>query len=232
MSHLLRVAGSVVNVRSAPTTGASVVMQVRAGELIEPRPVPSVGPWRAVWTAKGEKGWIHGAYVTEDTPAAPAKPSPAKPPKRKWRVAKSLEVLLGQINEKAPKRSKTHDGSIGDAAHASRASDHNPAVPPRADPDRTPIVLARDYTHDPERGADMQAVVDNIVASKDKRVSYIIFNRRMWRSYDRKASASRPFLAAWTPEKYTGSNPHAKHAHVSVVANPALYDDERPWKIN
>ena len=42
-----------------------------------------------------------------------------------WRVARSLDVLLGQLNALAPERSKASDGSIGDAAHASRSSDHN-----------------------------------------------------------------------------------------------------------
>ncbi|HKV33547.1 MAG TPA: hypothetical protein VJP89_04485, partial [Pyrinomonadaceae bacterium] len=45
-----------------------------------------------------------------------------------WRVAKSLLRLREQINELAPNRSKASDGTIGDAAHASRKSDHNPWV--------------------------------------------------------------------------------------------------------
>jgi hypothetical protein len=43
-----------------------------------------------------------------------------------WRVARSLEVLLGQFNAACPGRSKASDGSIGDAAHATRDSDHKP----------------------------------------------------------------------------------------------------------
>ena len=35
-----------------------------------------------------------------------------------WRVAKSLDVLLGQINAKFPDRDKSSDGGIGDEAHA------------------------------------------------------------------------------------------------------------------
>ena len=37
-----------------------------------------------------------------------------------WRIAKSLDTLLAQLNALAPHRSKLSDGSIGDAAHATR----------------------------------------------------------------------------------------------------------------
>lgn len=228
MSNLLRVTGTVVNVRRGPKADAKVVAQARAGNLIEARPVASEGPWLAVWTDQGEPGWIHGAYVTQAGPStAPA----TAPVARKWRVANSLERLLSQINERAPKRSKAYDGSIGDEAHQERKSDHNPVKPPAGVEDKTPVVLARDFTHDPKNGADAQVAVDKIVASEDKRVSYLIFKRRIWRSYDRKASATRPFLKAWSPERYTGPNPHDHHFHVSVVASPALYDDTRDWNI-
>ncbi len=67
-----------------------------------------------------------------------------------WRTAKSLDVLLDEINRAAPKRSKASDGSIGDAAHATRSSDHNPWVRWLG----TGIVTARDFTHDPAGGLD------------------------------------------------------------------------------
>src|SRR5262245_17692709 len=46
-------------------------------------------------------------------------------PVRHWRVARALERMRAQINAAFPQRSKDSDGTIGDAAHASRASDHN-----------------------------------------------------------------------------------------------------------
>jgi hypothetical protein len=45
---------------------------------------------------------------------------------RGWRVAKSLDRLLAQVNRLASDRSKASDGAIGDAKHQSRESDHNP----------------------------------------------------------------------------------------------------------
>ena len=62
-----------------------------------------------------------------------------------WRVAQSLIRLRDQINLAAPTRSKASDGTIGDAAHATRDSDHNPWVKEGA----LGIVTAMDITHAP-----------------------------------------------------------------------------------
>mgnify|MGYP001562524195 CR=1 FL=1 len=61
-----------------------------------------------------------------------------------WRVAKSLDVLLAQINALSPNRDKSSDGSIGDANHSARTSDHNP--------DDAGVVKARDFSNDPAHG--------------------------------------------------------------------------------
>ncbi len=129
-----------------------------------------------------------------------------------WRVAESLDVLLGQVNALFPKRSKVSDGSIGDAAHASRSSDHNPWLKLAGQP----VVTARDYTHHPVGGLDCQKLADALVKSGDKRIKYIIWNRRIWQA------------GKWTA--YTGSNPHTQHLHLSVVAN-ALCDSTTPWNL-
>ncbi len=128
-----------------------------------------------------------------------------------WRVARSLDQLLAQINAAAPNRSKVSDGSIGDTAHASRVSDHNP--------DSRGIVHARDYTHDPANGCDIDAIFAGIVASGDRRVSYLIRSRRITQWQGGRL--------VWTP--YDGTNPHDAHGHVSVTA--AGEDDTRPWQI-
>ena len=43
-----------------------------------------------------------------------------------WYLAPSLNVLRGEIDAAHPHRQKKMDGTIGDAAHAARDSDHNP----------------------------------------------------------------------------------------------------------
>lgn len=132
-----------------------------------------------------------------------------------WRVARSLDVLLGQINSRYPNRSKASDGSIGDAAHASRASDHNPHYGPG-------IVTARDYTHDPANGVDINRLSDELAASRDPRIKYVIANRLIL--------DSRPGNNPWRWVPYYGSNPHTKHLHLSVMDNPSC-DDTRPWNL-
>ncbi len=131
-----------------------------------------------------------------------------------WRVAKSLLQLRKQVNEKFPDRAKAWDGTIGDANHASRASDHNPWVDGG-------VVTAMDITHDPAHGVNSQALADQLRASRDPRIKYIISNRRIC------SSAVSPW--AWRP--YSGSNPHDHHVHVSVMPDRKFYDDEAPWEI-
>ena len=126
-----------------------------------------------------------------------------------WRVATSLNVLLEQLNAIAPHRSKISDGSIGDAAHATRDSDHNPWYGPG-------IVTARDFTHDIPGGLDCHWLAAALVRAGDGRIKYIIWNRKIW--------------SGGTWRNYTGVNPHTKHLHLSVVASAAA-DDPRPWNL-
>ena len=71
---------------------------------------------------------------------------------RGWRVAKSLDRLLDQVNQMAPGRSKASDGAIGDPRHQTQKSDHNPHVTDGS----IGVVTARDITHDPKHGCDAQ----------------------------------------------------------------------------
>lgn len=126
-----------------------------------------------------------------------------------WRVAQSLQQLLAQLNALAPKRSKLSDGAIGDAAHATRTSDHNPWYVLGGEH----LVTARDFTHDPKGGLDCQKLANALTACGDKRIKYVIWNKRIWEG-------------KWTA--YDGPNPHTKHLHLSVVASP-LCDTGAPW---
>lgn len=62
-----------------------------------------------------------------------------------WRLAPALVTLRDEINKRFPNRSTISDGTIGDAAHASRDSDHNPWV---IDTDGVGVVTAIDITED------------------------------------------------------------------------------------
>lgn len=136
---------------------------------------------------------------------------------RSWRVAASLLALRIQTDALWPTRSKVSDGTIGDAAHASRDSDHNPWVKDGA----TGVVTAIDITHDPSKGCDANQIVQALVVSRDARIKYIIWNRRI-------ISAS---VSPWIWRSYNGRNSHAKHLHLSVESTKRLYDDKSPWNL-
>lgn len=131
-----------------------------------------------------------------------------------WRIAGSLEKLREQLNALFPNRSKTSDGGIGDGAHSSRASDHNPWY--------RGTVTARDFTHDPANGLDCTWLRDRLLASRDLRIKYIIWDREL------TFGQNGPFR--WKAQPYTGPNPHTGHLHLSVVAAP-ICEDRTPWAL-
>lgn len=137
-----------------------------------------------------------------------------------WRVAESLDRLLAQLNTLAPHRSKASDGSIGDPRHQAEgsASDHNPHVVLN---DQA-LVTARDFTNDPAGGLDCQRLADALQRARDSRVKYAIWNRRIM------SGAGGP--SPWVWRNYTGTNPHTKHLHLSVVADLRCRDAS-PWML-
>ena len=132
-----------------------------------------------------------------------------------WYCGYSLNQLLAEINDSAPRRSKKSDGSIGDQAHQSRTSDHNPCKCHTA-------VCARDFTNDPAGGFDAHSFADwlrkRCASNVETRVKYIISNRRI-------ASPTKD----WVWRAYTGSNPHAAHIHISVLHGPEKFNDKKSW---
>lgn len=135
-----------------------------------------------------------------------------------WRLAGSLIRLRDQVNAQAPNRSRASDGTIGDAAHAASASDHNP--------NGAGVVCAMDITHDPNGGLDAHALANHLITHRNSQLKYVISDSRIagaWTGW------------RWTP--YYGSNPHNKHIHVSVGvgndgASQAPYDGTQDWDIN
>jgi hypothetical protein len=127
-------------------------------------------------------------------------------------------TLVEEFNELAPNRSKASDGTIGDPAHSQSASDHNPDETGNTggaeDSDSLNEVHARDITSAGPwpPGWSMEKCVQIILArcraGLEKRIKYIIYNRRIW---------SRS--SGWVQQAYVkpGSNPHDKHAHFSFM---------------
>jgi hypothetical protein len=130
-----------------------------------------------------------------------------------WVLAPALVVLVDQLDAYDPGRSRAYDGSIGDAAHAARASDHNPAP----GPDGRIYVTALDVTNAPWLDA---WVADQVV--QDHRLKYVIRNGRYRQRV--RWSPSDP-VDVWVP--YYGPSPHDHHAHISV--RMSTVNDTRPW---
>lgn len=113
-------------------------------------------------------------------------------------------AVLRQATALFPKRKKLSDGLLPSVAHQKQSpnSDHNTG-------------LAVDLTHDPENGVDCAQIFEKL--KEDKRVSYLIFNKKIWsRQYAKRGN--RP---------YSGSNPHTKHLHISI--DPNMANDTSPW---
>lgn len=114
-------------------------------------------------------------------------------------LAPSLVQLRNEINAANPGRDKSSDGWIGDASHAARKSDHNP------DYSAGGIVRAIDVDVD---GCDPDKLI--AVAIADPRTEYVISRGFI---YER--------LNGFRKRKYTGSNDHSKHTHISIRTTAA-----------
>ena len=143
-----------------------------------------------------------------------------------WYKVAWIDPLFAACNQIAPNRGHAEDGTIGDLAHASGVSGHNPddtagVTAERQDADSKPEVRAADVdsTGTWPAGISMESVVQAVLhgpADERDRLIYIIFNHRIWRK-----------AGGWAQEAYTGSDPHELHAHFS--GDPASDDDARPW---
>ncbi|EYF08798.1 peptidoglycan-binding domain-containing protein [Chondromyces apiculatus] len=116
--------------------------------------------------------------------------------------APACRQAILDANKRWPSRKKASDGIMGDARHQARKSDHN-------------LGNAVDITHDPSSGCDGNVI--SALAIKDSRVTYVIWNHKI---YSRARAAE-----GW--RRYTGSNPHTKHCHISISTKSR--NDTRAW---
>jgi hypothetical protein len=134
-----------------------------------------------------------------------------------FRLATSLAVLRDEIDRLAPGRNKASDGTIGDDAHVHRASRHNP--------NDKGVVCALDITDDPGSGCPVHVIAEEVRRQPHPNLAYVISNRRI---------AGRS--TGWKWHRYTGSNPHTRHAHFGVGVGPDSeprppYDDLVAWGV-
>jgi hypothetical protein len=120
-------------------------------------------------------------------------------------LCKAAQQLREQFDDTFPDRDRRSDGWIGDLRHSTRPSDHNP------DP-ATGVVRAIDVDRDVHKSGKPDLMPDiadqlRLAAKKgEKRISYIIFAGRI----------ASPRMG-WRWRKYSGSNPHNAHCHISFT---------------
>lgn len=121
-------------------------------------------------------------------------------------LAPSLAEFRQTINDAFPKRDKSSDGWIGDKAHQARKSEHNP--------DEKGCVHAIDV--DVDDGDPTRDLAREILRAciGQKAVWYVIYNRVI---YSRTHN--------WAARKYTGSDPHTGHVHISILLTEAAEND-------
>ena len=125
-----------------------------------------------------------------------------------WRVARSLLTLRSQYNAAFPSRSTAYDGTIGDAAHQrAGTSDHLPGA--------DGIVQAIDLTATPAQGKILAAAAIATLKARGQR-GYVIYAGRI----------ANPSVQGGAWRRYSGSNPHNHHVHVSVHTQ---IDSTKAW---
>ena len=120
--------------------------------------------------------------------------------------------LREQIDDDYPSRDRRSDGSFADARHLSNnpTSDHIPV-----DGFCRAIDIDSDLNAHKEEAHGLANAIRLCAKRGDKRIKYVI--------YDGRIASSR---LRWRWRKYTGSNPHKSHIHISF--NPSG-DQDRSW---
>jgi hypothetical protein len=145
-----------------------------------------------------------------------------------WVLIPCLKALFTEFDRIAPARDDASDGSIGNAAHEAEVSDHNPdetGSVPIHDADHLNEVHAIDVDNNlNESDLTMEKVVQFLLgrcrSGAEKRLRYIIYNRRIW-------SAS----SGWVQKTYTGPSAHTEHAHFSASYTTSLEASTASWHL-
>lgn len=119
------------------------------------------------------------------------------------KLCKAGIQLREQIDDDYPERDRKSDGWIADARHIAKGkSDHIP--------DANGIVRAIDIDADlrahPEEAFALVEKLRKCAKRGDKRIKYVIFAGKIY----------SPILG-WSARRYTGSNPHNHHIHISFT---------------
>lgn len=143
-----------------------------------------------------------------------------------WRAAASIPVFHTQLKNRYPRAAppNTQVVSWGVWGHPGTTSDHQPKAIAGLGAN---VVTACDWPHAPALGLDNHEVCEALRQSRDARIKYVIFNRRMFSSY---ASGDIPPFT-WRRYPNADVDPHTDHGHMSVVGD-ARADQTHLWRIS
>lgn len=127
-----------------------------------------------------------------------------------------LVQLRSEFNTEAPNRDKGADGWIGDPAHQTHVSDHNPDSQGRV------LAIDIDTTGPWPNGYTLDTYVNYIIercrSGEEDRIEYIIRNRKIFeRDNDYNA------------REYDGDDPHTNHAHFSARHDHTGQNSKGEW---
>ena len=129
-----------------------------------------------------------------------------------------LVQLRAEFNLQNPKRDKDSDGWIGDVAHQTRTSDHNPR------PNGAVLAIDVDTTGPWPRGNHIEDYISHIREREDMgeeaRLEYMISNGHI---------ASIDSGWAWVP--YDGEDPHTNHVHFSARHDHVGQNSTVSWQL-
>ena len=121
-------------------------------------------------------------------------------------LCKAGQQLREMFDDQFPDRDRRSEGWVADARHMQAGtSDHIPDA-------KTGVVRAIDVDRDvsgtskPDLMPDIADQIRLCAKAGDKRIAYVIFEGRI--------ASSR---MGWRWRKYTGSNPHNHHCHISFT---------------
>jgi hypothetical protein len=128
-----------------------------------------------------------------------------------WYLNPALTRFRNAVNAAYPTRDKASDGTIGDEAHQSTTSDHNPDVDGSVDA----------WDMDVDLGSrDNGAAIEEL-----KRIFQAHESSRYWIHNRQVASRSD----GWVRRPYDGTNPHTMHVHWNTRT---LHENStEPWPI-
>ncbi len=140
------------------------------------------------------------------------------PPEGYWALAGTLAQLRRELVTAYPAAPSRLYGTVGDADHQARKSDHNP--------DQRGYVRALDIPRVEHGGPPLEllaSLLREVGERESQRLNpggYVVWN-----------SLIASGRTGWQWTTYTGDNPHTTHLHVSCSRLPQFYSLGHRWNV-